>query len=199
MVKSLSITFIFAAFFAQFLVSCSLKYDSPSQSEEFAPEFMFTEAQYITVEDGKTSTFLTAKTLERYKDGKATYGQNVTFKTFDKDGKAESEGKCGLLSSNSKNDTYVLYDDISITNTKEDISITADVLKWNGKSEQLTSDRNDLITVTKGKTIIQGSGFSASGISKKYSFTGTVTGIAQTDENQGEDDDSQEIADDENQ
>ena len=96
MVKSLSITFIFAAFFAQFLVSCSLKYDSPSQSEEFAPEFMFKEAQYITVEDGKTSTFLTAKTLERYKDGKATYGQNVTFKTFDKDGKAESEGKVVL-------------------------------------------------------------------------------------------------------
>ena len=58
----------------------------------------------------------------------------------------------------------------------ENIKISADSLRWNGKSEQLTSGRNDMVKIEQNDTVMYGSGFSASGVSKKYAFTGVVSG-----------------------
>ena len=82
---------------------------------------------------------------------------------------------------------YVLYDDIEINSKKDDMTVTADNLKWNGKSEQLTSGRNDIVSIKKGGTFIQGSGFSASGVSKKFTFTGVITGSTDTEYSNADD------------
>ena len=54
-------------------------------------------------------------------------------------------------------------------------------LKWNGQTEQLTSGRSDMVKIEKDDTIMRGSGFTASGISKTFSFRGNITGTIETD------------------
>ncbi len=175
--------FIFPTFF---LISCSLKYGSATYDENSIPEFTFNNATYITYEDNVETMNLETEKMEQYKDGSSTYAKNVQFTISDKDGSVTTKGKCGLLGSNSDEKKYTLFDNIEIENLKDDIKLSADSLKWNGKTEQLTGSRTDLVTIQKGNTIIQGSGFSASAVSRKYAFTGVVTGQTNTNSQQGE-------------
>ena len=50
------------------------------------------------------------------------------------------------------------------------------MLKWNSKTEQLIGGKGDMVQVEKEDAIIRGTDFSASGVSKSFSFRGTVTG-----------------------
>jgi len=75
-----------------------------------------------------------------------------------------------------KKEIYELYDDIKLFNHSEETNFFANVLKWNAKTEQLTSGRGDMVQIEKDDAVIRGTGFSASGISKDFSFRGTVTG-----------------------
>lgn len=165
---------------AVLFVSCSLKYGTTYQDESNVPEFVFTDAVFSCYEDNVETMQLSASRLEQYGDGKSMYAKDVEFKVMDKEGNLKTSGACELLSSNSEEEQYVLYDNIEINNVQDDMNVTADSLRWNGKTEQLTSSRNDMVTLKKGNTVLQGSGFSASGVSKKYSFTGVVTGMHST-------------------
>lgn len=165
---------------------CSLKYGTTYQDEANVPEFVFSDAVYSRYEDNSLTTQLSASRLEQYGDGKSMYAKDVDFKVQEKDGTVKTEGSCGLLSSNSEDKKYALYDDIKIYNKNDDMLVTADTLKWDGKSEQLVSSRNDMVSIKKGGTVLHGSGFSASGVSKKFSFTGVVTGEYNSDEKSDE-------------
>lgn len=174
----------FASELGIFLVlfsSCSLKYGVKVQDESNVPEFVFEGVDFNRYEDGKKTMSLDAEKLEQYKNGKTTYAKDLNFKLYNKDdNQVQSEGKCGYLSADTSNERYVLYDDIEINNKKDDVMVKAGSLKWNGKSEQLTSGRNDMVTIQKGDTVLKGTGFSASGVSKRFSFTGNVSGNIQT-------------------
>ena len=158
------------------LSSCSLKYDTTVYDESNIPEFIFEDAKYTRYKDYSTEMIMDATKLEQYHSGSIMYVKDVEFKTFDKTGKTETTGKCGLLSIDNDLDEYTLYDNIEIENINENIKISADSLRWNGKSEQLTSGRNDMVKIEQNDTVMYGSGFSASGVSKKYAFTGVVSG-----------------------
>ena len=62
------------------------------------------------------------------------------------------------------------------------------MLKWNGKTEQLTGGRKDTVRVEKDGTVLYGTGFSASGVSKTFSFAGTVSGEIETKDKDKEND-----------
>lgn len=164
------------------LSSCSLKYGMNTYDDSSTPEFIFSDVQFERYEDNKKTLSLDAEKMEQYKDGKSLYAQNLDFQIFDSSNEVSTEGSCRLLAADTKEEKYVLYDDIEINNKKDDMTVSADNLKWNGKSEQLTSGRNDMVSIKKGGTVIQGSGFSASGVSKKFAFTGVITGTAETDD-----------------
>lgn len=157
-------------------LSCSLKYSQSYQDESNVPEFIFTDAVYTKYEDDAKKLSLSAGVLEQYKEGNSMYARDVSFQLLKKTGEIETEGSCKLLSANSDEEKYTLYDDIKIKNFDENLEVTAGSIRWNGKSEQLTSSRNDMVTIKKGDTTMQGSGFSASAISKKFAFTGVITG-----------------------
>ncbi len=161
---------------------CSLKYGTPAYDEQNVPEFSFDNVQFNRFEEGKISMSLEAARLEQYKDGKTTCAKDVGFKLIDEDGKVSTEGSCALIFADSEAEKYVLYDNIELHTVKDDITVSADTIKWNGKSEQLTSGRNDTVTIKKGNTAMVGSGFSASGVSRTFAFTGVVTGEAYTDD-----------------
>ena len=157
-------------------LGCSLKYSQSYQDESNVPEFIFTDAVYTKYEDDAKKLSLSAGVLEQYKEGNSMYARDVSFQLLKKTGEIETEGSCKLLSANSDEEKYTLYDDIKIKNFDENLEVTAGSIRWNGKSEQLTSSRNDMVTIKKGDTTMQGSGFSASAISKKFAFTGVITG-----------------------
>lgn len=166
-------------------LSCSLKYSQSYQDESNVPEFIFTDAVYTKYEDDAKKLSLSAGVLEQYKEGNSMYARDVSFQLLKKTGEIETEGSCKLLSANSDEEKYTLYDDIKIKNFDENLEVTAGSIRWNGKSEQLTSSRNDMVTIKKGDTTMQGSGFSASAISKKFAFTGVITGEFEKNEDSG--------------
>lgn len=166
-------------------LGCSLKYSQSYQDESNVPEFIFTDAVYTKYEDDAKKLSLSAGVLEQYKEGNSMYAQDVSFQLLKKTGEIETEGSCKLLSANSDEEKYTLYDDIKIKNFDENLEVTAGSIRWNGKSEQLTSSRNDMVTIKKGDTTMQGSGFSASAISKKFAFTGVITGEFEKNEDSG--------------
>lgn len=176
--RNLFLLFVSLFFFA----GCSLKYGTNYQDEENVPEFIFTDANYSSYENNKKTMNLSSGRLEQYSDGKSMYAKDVDFQVMDKNGEITTQGSCDLLSSDTEDEQYTLYDNIEIENKKDGIKVSADTLRWNGKTEQLTSSRNDTVTIQKGSTTIQGSGFSASGVSKKFVFSGVVTGQYISDE-----------------
>ena len=166
-------------------LGCSLKYSQSYQDESNVPEFIFTDAVYPKYEADAKKLSLSAGVLAKYKEGNSMYARDVSFQLLKKTGEIETEGSCKLLSANSDEEKYTLYDDIKIKNFDENLEVTAGSIRWNGKSEQLTSSRNDMVTIKKGDTTMQGSGFSASAISKKFAFTGVITGEFEKNEDSG--------------
>ena len=159
-----------------FSSSCSLKYSETVNAEETNPEFVFNHARLVRYENGNESVVVNADNIEQYKDSDITYGKNVTFTTYDDEQKIETEGYCGLLYADSEKELYELYDGIKLYNRSQNTNFFANMLKWNGKTEQLTGARRDTAKIEKDGTVIYGTGFSASGVSKTFSFAGTVSG-----------------------
>ena len=179
--------FICVASFLIFSTSCSLKYSETVNAEETNPEFVFNHAKLVRYEKSKETVVVNADNIEQYKDSDITYGKNVTFTTYDDDHKVETEGYCGLLYADSDKEQYELYDGIKLYNRSQNTNFFANMLKWNGKTEQLTGARRDTAKIEKDGTVIYGTGFSASGVSKTYSFAGTVSGqIEAKDKNQNQ-------------
>ena len=178
-ISSLCIVFIL-------LSSCSLKYTETVHSEDKVPEFVFEDTKLVRYENTEPTLEVTAGTLEQYKNSNETYGKNIAFTAYDKKGQVETEGSCGILFADSGKKLYELYDDIELYNAPEKVRFQASALKWNGRSEQLTSGRSDMVKIEKDDTIMRGSGFSASAISKTFSFRGNITGTIETTDDKDE-------------
>jgi len=168
-------------------LSCSLKYQETVNAEETNPEFVFTNAKLIRYEDGEETVVVNADNIEQYKDSDITYGKNVSFTTYDDEHKVETEGYCGYLYADTEAELYELYDNIKLFNYVQNTNFFANMLKWNGKTEQLTGGRRDTAKIEKDGTVIYGTGFSASGVSKSFSFSGTVSGEIEAKDNEAED------------
>lgn len=182
----------FFILFTILVTGCSLKYGMQTYDDSNIPEFTFKNASFKRYQKGAVQMELDAGKMEQYKDGKSLYAQNLSFTIKDENGNVTTTGTCGLLASNTDTEQYSLYDDISINNLKEEMEFLAHTLRWNGKTEQLTSNRTDIVTIKKNNTTIQGSGFSASGVTKSYSFTGVVTGSFITDNSEESPDEANE-------
>ena len=166
--------------------SCSLRYDDGVDAEKTTPEFIFNQAKLVRYRDAKEDVRVQAENIEQYKDSSITYGKNVKFTTYDKDHKLETEGSCGYLYADTDTELYELYDGIKLFSKVQNTNFFADMLRWNGKTEQLTGGRRDTVRIEKDGTIIYGTGFSASGVSKKFTFAGTVSGEIDAKDNNEE-------------
>jgi LPS export ABC transporter protein LptC len=172
--------------FAYNFFSCSLNYGTEKTSEETVPEFSFLNSNYNKYEENKLSIEMKAKKMEQYKANGDTYAENVVFKTYNDDGTVDTEGSCNLLSSNTKTKKYSLFDDIKINIYDQEMILFATSLYFNGTTEQLTSSQTENVLIKKKDTEIEGIGFSASGVSKKYAYASNIKGkiiSEETDEN----------------
>ncbi len=177
---------VFILTWTGFFLSCSLNYGTEQSSESTVPEFSFKNAVFNRYEDGTPSISLQAEKLEQYKSDGSSYAQNAKFKTYSKSGELDTEGFCQLLASNTNNREYSLFNGISLNIYSQDLKLQAQSLHFNGKTEQLTSDRNDTVTIERKNTVIQGKGFSASAVNKTYSFENQVSGTIKDDSSDAE-------------
>ncbi len=177
---------VFLISFCLFCISCSLKYQETVDVGERVPEFVFEESELTRYEDNQPTLEMSAETLEQYSGNKESYGKNVDFSARNDDGEITTEGSCGVLYINNDKKIYELYDNIELNNYDEKVRFYADILRWNEKTEQLTSGRGSMVKIEKDDTIIRGSAFSASGISKQFSFRGNVTGSIETSDSKEE-------------
>ncbi len=164
--------------FSTFIIfsSCSLKYTDTLEVDEKIPEFVFQDTTITRYEDRKITVEIKADALEQYKGSSETFAKNVEFSAYNKNGQLRTTGSCGYLFTDTDKEIYELYDDISLFNIDDKTRFFADVLKWNAKNEQLTSGRGNMVRIETDDTVMFGSGFSASGISKQFVFTGSVSG-----------------------
>ncbi|MCR5284078.1 MAG: LPS export ABC transporter periplasmic protein LptC [Treponema sp.] len=156
--------------------ACSLKYTETPVVDSLVPEFVFEDVSMKSYEDKEKLSEVNAGTLEQYKNSSESYARNLNFKSFNKEGKVSQEGSCGYLFADTKKESYQLFDDITIKDYSDNINFYASALQWDGKNEQLTSGKSENVKVEKDDTVIVGSGFSASGVSRSYRFTGSVSG-----------------------
>ena len=165
---------------ALLLSACSLKYEDVVEVSEKVPELVFKGTEMTRYEDKKITMQVKAETLEQYKATSETYAKNVEFSSYENE-ELSTDGSCGFMYLDTSKEIYELYDDIRLFNHKENINFYAEVLRWNARNEQLTSGRGDIVRIETKDTSIRGSGFSASGVGKDFSFRGNVTGNIDTD------------------
>lgn len=182
MKKSYFLLFMISMLFS---FSCSLNYLNGENSEDSTPEFCFKNASYQKFEDNKKKVSLKAEQMEQYKIDGAVFAKNASFETFDSEGKPETEGQCDLVSANTQRKIYTLYGNISLTLPKQEMTICADSLNFNKKTEQITSGKTGEVRLTKKDISMSGYGFSASGVSKSFSFIDTVSGVIKTNDEKG--------------
>ena len=174
--------YLFPLFAAGMLFGCSLDYGKTESVEDIVPEFRFSDAYFSRYEDNAVTMEIEAQKIEQYKSDGASYARKARFRTFDGEGALATEGSCNLLAANTQDEIYLMFDDISVTLHAQDMRIFADALKYDGKTEQMTSGRDDEVSIEKKDTVITGRGFSSSGVSKTFSFLAQVTGNITTDE-----------------
>ncbi|MBQ6781417.1 MAG: LPS export ABC transporter periplasmic protein LptC [Treponema sp.] len=171
---------IACAFVIGILSACSLDYGKSVSVEDIIPEFRFADAHFSRYEDNKPTMEVNAKRIEQYKSDGSSYVQGASFKTYDTDGKIDTEGFCELLAADTKNEKYTMFSNIYVYMHSQDLKIRAETLRFDGKSEQLTSRQDESVIIEKKDTVITGRGFSASGVSKSFYFEDSVGGTVTT-------------------
>jgi hypothetical protein len=164
-------------------ISCSLNYETNSKFDSQSPEFVFTNPTYVRIDEGKQNLRINADIIEQYTFEDTLYAKNIDFSIFNKSEEKTAEGKGKLLSANLTTGLYYLFDDITVKSYDRNLIIQCSSLKWNNKSEQLTTNienikdsKVSIVSEDETKISMDGYGFSASGFDNSFIFTGEVSG-----------------------
>ena len=161
---------------ASSLAGCSLKYQSDALAEQNVPQLRLENAVYKKYADNKKNIELKSSVFEQYKGINRSYAKDVEFIIFDSALQPKSTGKTAIISADTKDQIYTLYDGIEFNDTTQNINIKGDSLKWNGNTEQLVSAKGREITIVKDNLKITGKDFSASAVSNTFLFSSSVKG-----------------------
>lgn len=185
------------------LAACSLSYKVEEPQVSHIPELVFTEVEYLSYEDGTVRMQMGSSQLEQYRDDNALYGKGVSFSTYNRKGELSATGRSQMISVNTADKQYSLLGDVFIESIQEDMVVRAQALRWDGTDEQLTAGGNDTLELVRGKGAaspqeasssagssqkserssrieMTGIGFSASGVSRSFQFSGEVSGTIYT-------------------
>ncbi|MBQ0052540.1 MAG: LPS export ABC transporter periplasmic protein LptC [Treponema sp.] len=178
---------IAAAFLLSLFSSCSLEYLKSENSENTTPEFIFNRANFTRYETGLVKMRMKAEKIEQYKSDGSSYAKNAEFDSYNSKGELETSGNCGLMESNTNSEKYKLFDRIYLNMVSQKMEINAENLFFDKKTEQVTSDINSEVFIKKEDMTITGTGFTASGISKSFTFEDQVSGTITTSNDEDED------------
>jgi LPS export ABC transporter protein LptC len=170
--------FTILLFSSVFLVlpGCSLNYGKLENTETAVPELTFSNAQLNKYKSNRLTAQIEAERIEQYKNQQVSFARSAAFHTWNDQGEPSLSGSCGLLAADSGTDQYSLFNKIDVTLYSQKIQLQAESLRWNGKTEQLTSSKNTPVVISRDNFIVSGTGFSASAVSRSFVFTGNAHG-----------------------
>ncbi len=180
--------FVFSFAFIICFASCSLNYDIAGKGaeENLIPEMIINKAEFTRIKNRKEILSFTADTLELYKTDDLICGENIYFSIFNNSMKVITEGSAKYFSANQYTEICYLMNNVQLNSYDEDFYLTAERLKWNGKTEQLVAAKDDIVNIQKGKKkdsegsfSVDGKGFAASLFRKEFSFDGNVSGFVE--------------------
>ncbi len=173
------------------LISCSLDYFEQEDSESTSPEFVFFDTTFNRIENNKLSLVMDVAQVEQYSEGGLMFAKQPNFTLYDSNEKVSAIGFCDTLSANTERDEYTFYGNVSIISYENDARIEAENLRWNGDMEMFSGAIGESVLIFVGgnnvgesgvinenstELIVEGQGFSASGVDFSYSFSGPVSG-----------------------
>ncbi|NLK45459.1 MAG: hypothetical protein GX297_02245 [Treponema sp.] len=170
------------------IFSCSLDYGNQNNKQtNIVPEMILSGAKFTRIEKLSETAFLEATVLEIFKEEDVVYGKDVSFKAFEKNGSTISFGNTDFIKIDNRNSIFILLGNTNITDTKNGISINSNNFKWNSKTNQLVSDKDSIVTVSKvpqnsgeSSFFASGTGFVLSGLSMQFAFNGKINGIIES-------------------
>ncbi len=184
--RILFLTFILTLF------SCSIDYGTTPEDHSGSPDFFFFDTTLTRVQNGKPRAILQAGTIEQYNAENCMYGDTLTFQLLSPEGDLQTSGTCTLFSLNQDTQIYTLLQSVEISSYDQDMTISANNLRWDNAAEQMTSDTESPITIQTGvtgdgnKTVttITGTGLTFDGVTRTFHFAQAVTGDVITGDNQ---------------
>lgn len=156
--------------------SCSLQYQRNTNAEDKFPQIEFKNLKLIQYKNNKKYLEIETSKLEQYKKSSLIYAENVNFNLYNSERKKTSFGNAKLISADSKNNNFQFFDEFEFLDNSQNIKISGTSLKWDNSTEQLVSEKNAKITLTKDDLSVTGKDFSASSVSNKFLFSGSVYG-----------------------
>ena len=174
------VQFFLLALIAVFFAACSLQYEQRTDSKDSVPEIVFTNVKFHRYEKNLQKFFLSSSKLEEYKSDGAYFASDANFCTWDEEGAIDTSGNCALLGILPKENIYSLLKEVQIENKSQDIKISASAMQWNSKNEQLIFSKDDEVHFSRNGLELTGTGFSASGVSGRFEFSGPVQGSFST-------------------
>lgn len=164
------------------LESCSLNYEvTKKETLHSSPELSFQTAIFNRYENNKVTVSVSAEKIEQYTSN-ISYAKQASFDFWNTSNERELTGSCRLLGMQTYKNIFTLYDDIHITDIKNESDILATALKWNSEKKSLVSDKSKTVHLSKKSMEIEGVCFSADGQTNSFEFTSGVSGTIHLEE-----------------
>lgn len=166
---------------AAWLSGCSLDYGA-ALSESLAadvPDMVIYDFAHTVVENGFPLFRLNAEKAELFTSLNKTRLSAVSFSQYASDGSGRlvTEGRADTAVFWTKTESADLYGAVSFRSEEEGLRVESGNIKWDGEARTLTSG-NDTVTtlIDDDGSRLAGSGFSADGARRSFSFAQRVDG-----------------------
>jgi hypothetical protein len=173
-----------------FFVACEISYGVIDDTTASTPEFQLNGARVTHYENGRLTAQLDAGMVEQYKNNSSIFGSSVSFVIYEENGTEIGHGKCGLISADTGNEIYLLFDSIEFVNNRDQFALTAEAIKWSSKEGLLSSERNGIVSIVQnrrggnGETSfsLSGTEFSVNRNKRTFEFNAPVTGFFESED-----------------
>ncbi len=166
---------------AALLGACSFDYGSgpgPEQLAEQVPETILTGVAHTVVRDGRVVAEIRAAEVENFPRDGRTVLRDVQYTEFDGTGAVAASGRA---------DRAVYYTDsgdaevagaVELLSASQKASLSAEVLRWDEALRLLSSDPEQMVTVSRDDGAhVQGAGLEVEVRRKTIRFSGPVSGL----------------------
>jgi LPS export ABC transporter protein LptC len=167
-----------AALAGLLLSGCSFDYGSLSEeSDSTIPDLVMTDVEYVRVQDGKPVVRLQAAKISRYDKDKRMEVEFPRFAQYAADGSEGSRGGASSATVDIESGDVVLSGGVVLSVPGEDVHLETDRLDWLDKDRVLAGGDEVPLLVKRGDgSYLSGPGFRVDSRSKRWSFSGAVSG-----------------------
>lgn len=166
---------------ALLLCSCNVQLIDETQEFDLVPDMVIGDFSYLSLNaEGHVEWELKAENAKMYTDDNSIYLFNMTMTVFDENNAAESfvSGNEGFL--DKMNMDAVVEGDVEIL-SDNGVILESEKVYWDNEDELFYTVEGDLVTLTRGRTVINGYELVADAALEEVTFQDVIGKIQQDD------------------